>query len=87
MVVLVRSVLGNAYGVRVVWTETKVCPLAPPQSRLPPDVSTHKHLRFTYFAPSCAGRRPYTDGLGLEALGVKLDARKRIEVDDHFKTR
>ena len=32
------------------------------------------------------GRTPYTEGLGLEAAGVKLDNRGRIEVDDHFKT-
>jgi dihydrolipoamide dehydrogenase len=32
------------------------------------------------------GRRPYTEGLGLEAAGVKLDTRKRVEVDGHFQT-
>jgi dihydrolipoamide dehydrogenase len=32
------------------------------------------------------GRVPYTDGLGLEALGVKQDNRGRIVVDPHFKT-
>jgi len=32
------------------------------------------------------GRRPYTDGLGLEAVGVALDSRKRIAVDSHFQT-
>mmetsp|Transcript_14584 Transcript_14584/g.16600 ORF Transcript_14584/g.16600 Transcript_14584/m.16600 type:complete len:502 (+) Transcript_14584:102-1607(+) len=32
------------------------------------------------------GRRPYTDGLGLEALGIQTDRLGRIEVDDHFKT-
>lgn len=32
------------------------------------------------------GRRPYTDGLGLEALGIQIDKLGRIEVDDHFKT-
>ncbi len=32
------------------------------------------------------GRKPYTDGLGLEAAGVKLDDRKRIAVDDHYRT-
>jgi dihydrolipoamide dehydrogenase len=31
------------------------------------------------------GRRPYTAGLGLERLGVKMDARGFIETD-HFKT-
>ncbi len=31
------------------------------------------------------GRRPYTDGLGLEALGVDMD-RGRVVIDDHFQT-
>jgi dihydrolipoamide dehydrogenase len=32
------------------------------------------------------GRRPYTEGLGLETAGVKLDERKRIAVDHKFQT-
>lgn len=32
------------------------------------------------------GRRPYTDNLGLDKAGVKLDNRGRIEVDDYLKT-
>lgn len=32
------------------------------------------------------GRRPYTQGLGLENAGVKLDDRGRIEVDAHLRT-
>jgi dihydrolipoamide dehydrogenase len=32
------------------------------------------------------GRRPYTEGLGLEAAGVKLDPRGRVVTDDHFRT-
>jgi dihydrolipoamide dehydrogenase len=32
------------------------------------------------------GRRPYTDGLGLDKIGVKLDARGRVVTDAHFKT-
>jgi dihydrolipoamide dehydrogenase len=32
------------------------------------------------------GRRPYTAGLGLEAVGVKLDERGRIAVDGHFES-
>mmetsp|Transcript_1135 Transcript_1135/g.2503 ORF Transcript_1135/g.2503 Transcript_1135/m.2503 type:complete len:506 (-) Transcript_1135:1025-2542(-) len=32
------------------------------------------------------GRRPYTDGLGLEALGIQSDKLGRIEVDEHFRT-
>ncbi len=32
------------------------------------------------------GRRGYTAGLGLDAAGVKMDAKGRIEVGDHFQT-
>ena len=32
------------------------------------------------------GRRPYTDGLGLENAGVKVDDRGRVEVDHHLRT-
>ncbi len=32
------------------------------------------------------GRRPYTDGLGLENVGVTKDDKGRINIDDHFQT-
>ena len=32
------------------------------------------------------GRRPFTEGLGLEQAGVKLDPRGRVETDGHFRT-
>ncbi len=32
------------------------------------------------------GRRPYLDGLGLEAAGVALDERGRVRTDPHFAT-
>jgi dihydrolipoamide dehydrogenase len=32
------------------------------------------------------GRRPYTDGLGLEAAGVQLDEKRRVKVDSHLRT-
>lgn len=32
------------------------------------------------------GRRPFTEGLGLEDIGVTMDKRGRIVVDDHFQT-
>lgn len=32
------------------------------------------------------GRKPYTEGLGLDKVGVKLDERGRIAVDGHFET-
>jgi dihydrolipoamide dehydrogenase len=32
------------------------------------------------------GRRPYVDGLGLDAAGVELDERGRVRTDKHFRT-
>jgi dihydrolipoamide dehydrogenase len=32
------------------------------------------------------GRRPFTDGLGLDALGVALDPKGHVRVDDRFET-
>ncbi len=32
------------------------------------------------------GRKPYTDGLGLEALGVEIEKRGQIKTDDHWQT-
>lgn len=32
------------------------------------------------------GRRPYTEGLGLDKVGVALDERKRIKTDGHYAT-
>ncbi len=34
----------------------------------------------------CVGRVPFTEGLGLEALGVETERRGDIKVDDHFQT-
>jgi dihydrolipoamide dehydrogenase len=31
------------------------------------------------------GRRPYTDDVGLESVGIQVDNQGRIPVDDHFK--
>jgi dihydrolipoamide dehydrogenase len=32
------------------------------------------------------GRKPFTDGLGLEGLGVAISKRGQIETDDHYRT-
>src|SRR5438105_3039608 len=32
------------------------------------------------------GRRPFSEGLGAEKVGVEFDEKKRIKVDEHFKT-
>src|SRR5260370_36271252 len=32
------------------------------------------------------GRRPFSDGLGAEKVGVEFDEKKRIKVDKNFRT-
>src|SRR5713226_2697251 len=32
------------------------------------------------------GRRPFSDGLGAEKVGVEFDEKKRIKIDNHFRT-
>ena len=32
------------------------------------------------------GRRPFTKGLGVEEIGLKMDRQGRIEIDQHYKT-
>lgn len=32
------------------------------------------------------GRRPYVEGLGLEAIGIETDDQGRVPIDDHFRT-
>jgi len=34
----------------------------------------------------CIGRVPYTEGLGLQAAGIGLDNRGRVQIDAHFST-
>jgi dihydrolipoamide dehydrogenase len=33
------------------------------------------------------GRKPFTDGLGLESLGIEKDSRGRITINDHYQTK
>lgn len=35
----------------------------------------------------CIGRRPYTNGLGLENVGIELDNRGRIPINNRFQTK
>jgi len=35
----------------------------------------------------CVGRRPYTDGLGLESVGIEVNKQGQIPVDDNFQVR
>jgi len=48
-----------------------------------------KDEEVTFEADYClvsVGRKPYTDGLGLENVGIKVNNRGQIETDDHLKT-
>lgn len=52
-------------------------------------VDTPKGDQITLTGDYClvsVGRRAYTDGLNLEAAGVKVDDRGRVEVDNHLRT-
>ena len=35
----------------------------------------------------CVGRRPYTEGLGLENIGLEVNKQGKIQVDEHLKTK
>lgn len=35
----------------------------------------------------CVGRRAYTDGLGLDNIGLETDKQGKIEINDHFETK
>ncbi len=48
-----------------------------------------KDEEVTFEADYClvsVGRKPYTDGLGLENVGINVNNRGQIETDDHLKT-
>ncbi|MCS7036983.1 MAG: dihydrolipoyl dehydrogenase [Saprospiraceae bacterium] len=49
------------------------------------DESKTLHFEVDYCLVSI-GRRPYTDGLGLENIGLTLDEKGRIPVNDHLET-
>jgi len=34
----------------------------------------------------CIGRRPYTEGLSLDGVGIQLDSKGRIPVNKKFQT-
>lgn len=51
-----------------------------------PSKGGNKHDQIYSTVLVAAGRRPYTDGLKLDKLGIKTDRLGRIEVDNHFKT-
>ncbi len=51
------------------------------------DLATHN--KFTLEADVvlvATGRRPYTEGLGLEKVGIKTDKGGRVEVNEHYQT-
>jgi len=72
-------ILGAAVqGVEVLKTKSKVT------YKLRKDDSEHVLDADTVLVAT--GRKPYTDGLGLEALGVAMSKRGQIETDAHYAT-
>ena len=61
------------------WSQQVQCPCEYNRPLLPVLHDLTRGVRRT-------GRRPYYDGLGLENVGVELDKRGRIVVDDKFAT-
>ena len=52
--------------------------------------ATHKDKAIEFEADKilvAVGRKPFTEGLGLESCGIELDAHKRIPVNAHFQTK
>ncbi|TAE28661.1 MAG: dihydrolipoyl dehydrogenase [Cytophagales bacterium] len=53
------------------------------------NIDTPKGEQMTLTGDYClvsVGRKPYTDGLNLEAAGVKADSRGKVEVDSYLRT-
>jgi len=53
------------------------------------EVSRADGTRATFLADKvlvAVGRRPFTEGLGLDVAGVELDERRRVKIDDEFRT-
>jgi dihydrolipoamide dehydrogenase len=55
-------------------------------ARLEPAAGGDMELAEFDVALVAVGRKPFTEGLGLEIVGVALDERGRIRTDAHFKT-
>jgi len=55
------------------------------KSRLNPPKGAKRKKIETDIVLVAIGRRPYTDGLGLEAAGVQME-RGRVIIDDHFRS-
>jgi dihydrolipoamide dehydrogenase len=43
------------------------------------------HPNVAHCCPS-TGRRPYLDNLGLDNVGIKLNEKGQVDVNDHFQT-
>jgi dihydrolipoamide dehydrogenase len=56
------------------------------KARLEPAAGGEAQMFDADVALVAVGRKPYTDGLGLEIVGVALDERGRIRTDAQFKT-
>ena len=82
-----RVLTKQGFGFRL---STKVAGVEPKgnalQVRLEPAKGGEPETVETDVVLVAVGRRPYTQGLGLENAGARLDDKGRIVVDDHFRT-
>jgi dihydrolipoamide dehydrogenase len=80
---LTKQGMAFKLGMKVVGVERKNGAL---QVSLEPAAGGARETLETDIVLSSIGRRPYTQGLGLDKVGITLDNRGRIPVDRHYAT-
>ncbi len=81
--ILSRQGIAFKLGAKVVGVERKNGAL---QVAIEPAAGGARETIETDIVLSSIGRRPYTEGLGLDKVGLKLDAKGRIPVAHHYAT-
>ncbi len=81
--ILAKQGMTFKLGSKVVGVERKGGAL---QVAIEPAAGGAREVIETDIALSSIGRRPYTDGLGLDKVGLKTDNKGRIPVDKHYAT-
>ena len=81
--ILAKQGMTFKLGMKVVGVERKGGAL---QVAIEPTAGGARETIETDIVLSSIGRRPYTDGLGLDKVGLKTDNKGRIPVDKHYAT-